>query len=141
MGKANLVAPEFRAADVTPEPDYPAWLAPGRVLLQRDRDNKVELDAGSKRNTISRSEIIELNSSEAARWSVAEGDLVRIECAGSEIAGVVSFNAAMPTGVIGVTGLFGQLAVDLESSDEPNPMAKTPGLDVVPARIAKESGT
>ena len=141
IGRANLVAPEFRAAEVVPESDYPAWLAPGRVLLQRDRDSSIELNAGSKRNTIARTEMIELNASDGASWSVAEGDDVRVECAQAEIAGVVRFNDTLPRGVIGVTGLFGQLAVELESSDEPNPMAGTPGLDVVPARIVKGSGS
>ncbi|MDE2843443.1 MAG: molybdopterin-dependent oxidoreductase, partial [Chloroflexota bacterium] len=141
MGRANLVAPEFRAAESVPEPDFPAWLAPGRVLLQRDRDSRIELDAGSKRNSIARTELIELNAGDGAKWSVAEGDLVRIESAQAEIAGEVRFNATLPTGVIGVTGLFGQLAVELEGSDDPNPMARTPGLDVVPARIVKDSGT
>ncbi|MCY4367384.1 MAG: molybdopterin-dependent oxidoreductase [Chloroflexi bacterium] len=141
LGRANLVAPEFRVAESSQETDYPAWLAPGRVLLQRDRDNRIEMDPGSKRNAIVREEVIELNSSEGAKWSVAEGDLVRVEFAQSEIAGVVRFNPTVPTGVIGVTGLFGQLAVELESSDEPNPMAGAPGLNVVPARIVKALGT
>ena len=106
MGRANLVAPEFRAAESVPEPDFPAWLAPGRVLLQRDRDSRIELDSGSKRNSIARTELIELNAGDGAKWSVAEGDLVRIESAQAEIAGEVRFNATLPTGVIGVTGLF-----------------------------------
>ena len=141
MGKANLVAPEFRVAESVPETDYPAWLAPGRVLLQRDRDNKIELDGESKRNTIAREEIVELNASDGAKWAVDEGDQVRVESADSAITGVVRFTATLPTGVVGVTGLFGQLAVELENSSDPNPMSRTPALDVVPARIMKLTGT
>ena len=41
-GRAVLVAPEFRLAEIEMNPDYPAWLVPGRVLIQRDRESSVE---------------------------------------------------------------------------------------------------
>ena len=52
LGKANLIAPEFRVPEYMTDPDYPLWLVPGRVLLQRDRETRVELEQGSRRNRI-----------------------------------------------------------------------------------------
>jgi hypothetical protein len=39
--------------------------------------------------------------------------------------------------MIAVTTLFGQLAVELQSSEEMDPMSKVPALDIVPARVTK----
>jgi hypothetical protein len=44
---------------------------------------------------------------------------------------------SIPPGVISVTTLFGQLAVDLQASEERDPMSRAPGLEVLPARISK----
>jgi hypothetical protein len=44
---------------------------------------------------------------------------------------------SIPPGVISVTTLFGQLAVDLQASEEKDPMSRAPGLEVLPARISK----
>ena len=136
--RANLVAPEFRASGGEPDPDYPAWLAPGRVLLQRDRDSRIELEQDSRRNNIVRDEFVELTATDAERWQVSEGDSVRVECPGHELKGVVRLNPLLPTGVIAVTGLFGQLVVELEKSPEPVPMSSVPGLDLDRARVVKE---
>lgn len=135
--KANLVAPEFRLLEMEPDQDYPARLAPGRVLLQRDRDSRVELQRDTRRNDILREEVVELNSTAAQRWQVGEGDQVRVECPGQELKGIVRLNPALPDGVIAVTGLFGQLAVELENSSEPVPMSRVPGLELAPARVVK----
>ena len=135
--KAVLVAPEFRLAEVAANPEYPAWLAPGRVLLQRDRETSVEMEQATKRNKIVRDEIIELNSHDAAAWSIAEGDEVKVETADNQIRGIAQLNPSLPAGLVAVTGLFGQLAVDLENSQENDAMARTPGLHVAPARVVK----
>ena len=135
--RAILVAPEFRALGEGPDSDFPAWLAPGRVLLQRDRENRVELQRDTRLNDIVREESVELNATDAERWQVGEGDPVRVECPGRELNGVIRLNSSLPDGVIAVTGLFGQLAVELENSAEPVPMSRVPGLDLERARVVK----
>ena len=135
--RAILVAPEFRAPEMEPNLEYPAWLAPGRVLLQRDRETSVKVEKSTKRNELVREGIIEINSHDAASWSIANGDEVRVETLETEMAGVARVNPSLPMGLIAVTDLFGQLAVELENSQEHDAMAKTPGLDVVPARVTK----
>jgi hypothetical protein len=44
---------------------------------------------------------------------------------------------SIPPGVISVTTLFGQMAVDLQSSKEKDPMSRAPSLEILPARIVK----
>ena len=42
---------------------------------------------------------------------------------------------ASPTGIVATTTLFGQLAIELQMSEDINPMARVPGLDVEPCAV------
>ena len=136
-GKADLIAPQFRAPQDILEAEYPAWFVPGRVLLQRDREMQVEIEADSNLNRIVRDELVELNPADAASWSVAEGDAVEVQTRQGRLAGLARLDAAIPPGTVAATILFGQLVVDLQNSPEPDPMSRTPGLDILPARVVK----
>lgn len=137
LGKANLIAPEFRVPEDVPDPDYPLWLVPGRVLLQRDRETRVELEPTSRRNRIVREELVELSGADASAQSILDGDSVRLETPQGSLAGVARVSGELPAGMVAITGLFGQLAVDLQESDNPDPMSQAPGLHVTPARLVK----
>ena len=96
-----------------------------------------------KLNRISREELVQLNPADAVAWSVAEGDPVEVQTRRGRLVGVASLDEKVPVGSLAVTTLFGQLAVDLQSSDEIDPMSRVPGLDIIPARVIKiaaESG-
>ena len=137
-GKADWLMPQFRAAPAADlDGDYPARFVPGRVLLQRDRDTRVVADGPGGRNRIEREEVVELNPEDAAAWGIAEGDAVEVQTPGGRLAGQARLEAGRPRGTVAATILFGQLAVDLQNSTEPDPMARTPGLDIRPARVVK----
>jgi hypothetical protein len=53
------------------------------------------------------------------------------------LAGLARINEGIPVGVIASTSLFGQLAVDLQSSEEMEPATRVPGLDIQRARVSK----
>ena len=131
-GRAEPGAPRFRVADRPRSPDWPALLAPGRVLLQRDRDAQIE---PGELNRIVRDEQAQLNPADAAAWGIADGDPVAVITAGSRITGVAALNSALPAGVVGVTTLFGQLAVELQMSQDINPMSRVPDLRIAPCRV------
>jgi hypothetical protein len=97
-----------------------------------------------KNNHILRDELIELNPADAARWSIGEGDAVEVQVPDAPTGpprtvrvGLARLVDSMLPGVIASTGLFGQLAVDLQTSEEMDPMSKVPGLDICPARVIK----
>ena len=136
-GKADLIAPQFRAPQDRLDEEYPAWFVPGRVLLQQDQDTQVEIEAVGNRNRIIRDELVDLNPSDAVAWSIAAGDMVEVQTRQGRCAGLARLDAEIPNGVVAVTGLFGQLAIDLQTSEEPDPMSKAPGLDILPARVVK----
>ena len=117
-----------------PSPEFPMWFAPGRVLLQQHRE--IEVVKG-KRNRIRREEWVEINPADAAETGVAEGDKVSVETAEGLLPGVVRFDSRLPRGVMGLTGLFGQLAIEMEASQEPDPAAMLGGLEVRPARLVR----
>jgi anaerobic selenocysteine-containing dehydrogenase len=80
-----------------------------------------------------------MNPDDGASWSIAEGDAVEIETPAHWLAGLAKFDESIPPGMVAVTTLFGQLAVELQTSEELDPMSKVPVLDIVPARITKAS--
>ncbi len=131
----NLV-PDF-AGTADEMAEFPLWFAPGRVLLQQHRE--MEIRKG-KRNQIMREEWIEVHPADAADAGVLEGDRVAVETWEGMLPGVAQFNPRLPRGVVGCTGLFGQLAIEMEASQEPNPALLLPGLEVRPARLVKPEG-
>ena len=133
-GQAAAVTPEFRVPEVRADPEYPVSLVPGRVLLQQDRDMRVE---EGRLNRIVREEVVQLNPADAAGWNIGEGDPVEISTRSNRWIGRARLDATVPPGMVASTGLFGQLAVDLQTSEDMDPMSKVPGLDLAPARVTK----
>ena len=131
-GRAEPGAPFFRAVALPTAPDLPALLAPGRVLLQSDRDMAIE---NGQLNRIVREEEVRLNPADAAAWGVTDTAPVAVVTASNRTTGIALVDEAVPAGVVAVTTLFGQLAVELQMSEDINPMARVPGLRVEPCRV------
>ena len=132
-GKADPITPRFWEPEVQYSPEYPAWFVPGRVLLQPELE--MQVDKG-KSNRIVRDEMVQLNPADAARWSITEGDAVEVRTTDRLLVGLARLDESIAPGMIAATALFGQMVVDLQASEEMDPMAKVPGLDITRARIA-----
>ena len=132
--KAVPMTPALYAAPPELPGEYPMWFAPGRVLLQQHREMEV---VRGKRNRIKREEWVEVNPVDASELAVAEGDKVAVETENGLLPGVARFNPQMPKGVIASTGLFGQLAIDMQASEEFDPAGMLEGLAVRPARLVE----
>ncbi len=133
-GLANPITPEFQPPENRTNPNYPSWLVPGRVLLERDHPAQV---TPGKSNRLDRDEWVRVNPADAVGCSVSDGDTVEVVTEGGRLSGVAKLDDRIPPGSLSVTQLFGQLAVELQSSVEHDPMSRVPGLDIVPARLAK----
>jgi predicted molibdopterin-dependent oxidoreductase YjgC len=131
-GKAEPGAPRFRLIDWATDSEYPGLLAPGRVLLQRERDTSIE---HGDLNRIVRDEEVQLHPDDAAAWNVADGDPVVVATATNRITGVAKHNVSVPPGVVAITTLFGELAIELQMSEDVNPMSRVTGLLVEPCRV------
>jgi predicted molibdopterin-dependent oxidoreductase YjgC len=134
MEKAEVETPQFRSADSTIDPEYPMWFVPGRVLIQSHRQAQV---IRGRRNQIVREEWVEMNPADAAGWEIAEGDSVEISTLNRRLKGRARLTESVPAGVVAGTTLFGQLAVDLQASEELDPASKVAGLDICRARVVK----
>ena len=132
--KAVPFTPSFHASLPEAPADFPLWFAPGRVLLQQHREMEV---VKGKRNRIQREEWVEVNPADATAMGLVEGDKVNLETEDAVLPGVARFNPQVPKGVVASTSLFGQLAIDMQASDEFDPAAMLQGLDVRPARLVK----
>ena len=130
--KAVPITPSFLASAPVPPDDYPLWFAPGRVLLQQHREMEV---VKGKRNRIMREEWIEINPTDGAEMNLAEGDKVSVRTVDGQIPGVARFNPKLPRGTVSSTALFGQLAIDMQASDDFDPAPLLGGLDVRPAQL------
>ena len=138
-GKAEIGAPFFRIIAPPTTDDRPAMFAPGRVLLQRDRELDLEA-AHDGQNRIIRDELVQLNPADAAAWGIGDGDPVAVIADSVRITGIAALAAPLPPGVVAMTTLFGQLAIELQASEDINPMARVPGLLVEPCRVDAISG-
>ena len=134
MDEAELITPEFRAAETPPDSEYPTWWVPGRVLLQQQREIQV---IKGKRNRVEREEWVELNPADATNWLIQDGDDVEIQTRQTRLAGVARLVDSVPSGVVATTNIFGQLAVAMQDSTEPDPASNVPGLHIAPARVVK----
>jgi predicted molibdopterin-dependent oxidoreductase YjgC len=132
--KAKLETPEFRAAESRADSEFPVWFVPGRVLLQAEREIEV---VKARRNRIVRDELVELNPGDAGACAIGEDEEVAVYTKDHRVLGRARLVASVPPGVVAVTFLFGQLAADLEASEDMDPMSKVPGLDICPARVVK----
>ena len=132
--KAIPFSPSFFASAQELPHEYPLWFAPGRVLLQQHREMEV---VKGKRNRIEREEWVEVNPGEAADLGFSEGDKVIVETEDGRVPGVARFDSRVPRGVVASTGLFGQLAIDMQASEEFDPASLLKGLDVRPARLVR----
>jgi predicted molibdopterin-dependent oxidoreductase YjgC len=130
--KAVPLTPSFFASPPEPSSGFSMWFAPGRVLLQQHREMEV---VRGKRNRIKREEWVEVNPDDATRLGIAEGDKVAVETEDGLLPGVARFNPNVPRGVVASTGLFGQLAIDMQASEEFDPASMLEGLTVRPARL------
>jgi len=134
--RAEPITPAFVSNEDETDTDFPLWFVPGRVLLQQEREiNIVE----GRRNTIQRDELVELNPADAASLSIEDGGKVVVEMGIGRLAGLARINEGIPVGVVASTSLFGQLAVDLQASEEMEPASRVPGLDIRRARVSKDA--
>ncbi len=132
--KAELVTPEFRVTGTVDDEQFPVWFVPGRVLLQQDRSMEI---VKGKRNRIQREEWVEINPADGTDWGFVEGAKVTVETGGHQVPGVVRFSQSVPRGVAASTALFGQLAIDMQGSEEFDPASRVPGLEIERARLIK----
>ena len=114
--------------------EFPFVLAPGRVLQEATRDAMIETEEG--KHTIGRSEIIEINKSDADKLDISEGQKIKIVGAGIEVQGTAHVNG-IHDGMIGVTELFGNLIENIISSKAIDPMASASKLELTPVKIEK----
>jgi predicted molibdopterin-dependent oxidoreductase YjgC len=132
--KPQIRIPEFRRVELARDAAYPLLFTPGRVLLQSER--KMTVIKGLS-NRIEREEIIELHRDDGQVLGLREGDLVEVQTNGSSLTGRVSFKEGLQRGVVSSTQLFGQLMVEVEASQSPDPMSKIAGLNIAAARLVK----
>ena len=132
--KARLTPMELSEPPAHQSDDQPFILARGRVLNQAERE--MDIDCVDNRNQVRRDDFVEMTAGDAASAHLADGDWVDVTFNGGSIRGIVK-TTGVQKGVLSVTTLFGQLILELEASDSPDPMLKVPGLPLVAAAIAK----
>ena len=104
------------------------------MLHQADRS--IEILLSGKRNQIQRDEIVEIHAEDAVALGVVAGDWVEVVSARERQRAMVSLSSPH-RGLIATTALFGNLAAELDASNEPDPMASVDGLPLVPVRVEK----
>ncbi len=132
-GRARLMPVRTTTAKLSAN-GHGMLLVPGRVLLQSEREIKI---VHGKLNRIQRDEQLEVHPQDAQRLGLAQGDAVEVEIPQGRVKARVVISEKVYPGHLYITYLFGQLAVELEASEDPDPMARVPGLVITPARVVK----
>jgi predicted molibdopterin-dependent oxidoreductase YjgC len=132
--KVRLLPMALSEAPGHSDSEYPFLLARGRVLHQADRT--MEIGKNGKRDTIQRDEILELHEDDAHALGIDEGDWIQAVSSSERLRAVARLSSPQK-GLISTTALFGQLATELDNSNEPDPMLKVRGLPLVPVRVEK----
>ena len=114
--------------------EYPFLLARGRLLHQPERDAGVRMV--DSRYAVERDVEIELHRQDAERLGVSDGEWIEVAHAGGALRGAARLTGPL-RGVVNTTTLFGELILELEASKSPDPMLKTPGLPLLPARVGR----
>ncbi len=128
-----LQAPRRPAA---PPTEFPLLHVPGRVLAAQGAG--IEVVRTNGRSAVRRGETVEMHPEDARSLGIVDGDDVALQTPFQRIQGRASLTGRL-RGVVGTTALFGELAVDLDASTDPDPMLRVPGLDVAPARVTRTS--
>ena len=134
-GKATLIPLAIADVPAMTTSEYPLLFLPGRVLHQPSRDTGLQV-IGSK-NFIRRNELLEIHPSDAAGYGIGEGEWVEVVSLGERIPARAKLTEQVFSGTVSATFLFGDLATRLESSEDPDPMSRVPGLKVLPVRVEK----
>ena len=111
-------------------------LAHGRVLSQPERPVGV-LRHGDM-NYLDRVEEVKIHRDDARALSISRGDSVEIkdEDGSSVASGVAALSSPQP-GLVSITTLFGQVASEMQDSENPDPSPRIPGLPLRPVRVVK----
>jgi len=134
-GKARLAPLEVRDVPIPTTVEYPLLLLPGRVLHQPHRGAEIQV-AGHK-SYIGRDELLEIHPSDAADLGIGDGDWVEVISPGTRMRLRAQLTERALRGAVSATLLFGGLASRLESSEDPDPFSRVPGLKVLPVRLEK----
>ena len=111
-------------------------LAHGRVLNQPDRP--VGVLRHGEMNYLDRVEEVEVHRDDARALSISRGDSVEVKDeSGSTVAsGVAALSSPQP-GLVSITTLFGEVASEMQDSENPDPSPRIPGLPLRPVRVVK----
>ena len=134
-GRARLMPLELLAAKSQSTEEYPLLFVPGRVLAQWERE--VEVIRVDGMNHIQREELVEIHPQDAEPLGLGQGDAVKVVMPGGHMRGAAYVTETAHPGVVSMTTLFGELATQLQLSEDPDPMSKVPGLTIHPARVEK----
>ena len=129
---ASLDFTQNEGAEVSDQ--YPFVFAPGRVLFDADKDAGIVTQ--NDQNTITRTEVIEMNIKDAKEAGIFEGDTIKILGESFELTGSAHLNG-LHSGMVATTTLFGSLIESLNNSTEPDPMSKTESLRLCKVRVEK----
>jgi formate dehydrogenase alpha subunit len=131
--KARFITPREQAIPETSR-DFPLLFVPGRVLAKPNEDIKIVETHGH--NQIVNEDILEMNADDAKGLGVRDGELLELITPVNRKLYRAKLNGGL-SGIVTSTTLFGELATELDTSEQFDPMLRVPRLDIIPARVGK----
>jgi predicted molibdopterin-dependent oxidoreductase YjgC len=123
------------AVPVSLDNEYPLSFAPGRVLLDLNKDAGIVVE--NNKNTITRSTVIEVSIEDAKTSNISEGDAITLIGTDFELAGKAHING-LQKGLVASTSLFGNLVETVASSKDPNKISNIEKLTIRKVKIVTD---
>jgi len=135
LGKAKLVPLGMNGIPTMTTGEFPLLFLQGRVLHQSQ--GEIEILVAGQKNYIQRDELLKLHPADAADMGIHDEDWVEVISSRERIRAKAKLSDEAFRGTVSATFLFGDLMTRLESSEDPDPMSRVPGLPVTPVKLAK----
>ncbi|MFL2756094.1 MAG: molybdopterin-dependent oxidoreductase [Dehalococcoidia bacterium] len=135
IGKYKFTDTELEIENSNIDDDYPLIFAPGRILLDLNRDAEVITEKNS--NTITRPTIIEVSTEDAKMSKITEGESIKLIGDNFELSGKAHING-LQKGLVSSTSLFGSLVEKVVASDDPNKISNIDRLPIRKVKIVRE---
>jgi len=138
-GKGHFVPLEYRPSAETPDEDYPLVLTTGRSLFHYHTGTMSRKVKGL--NAFHSEELAEINPRDAAAFSIADGDTVRVVSRRGEVTARAKITEVSPVGVVFMTFHFAESPTNQLTIPALDPVAKIPEFKVCAIRIEKAASS
>jgi formate dehydrogenase alpha subunit len=134
-GRGKFIPLEYKPPMELPDDEYPLMLTTGRSLFHFHTGTMTRKVKGL--NIFRGEEMVEINPEDASRFSIADGERVRVLSRRGQVTTRAKMTEVSPPGVVFMTFHFAESPVNILTNPAVDPVSKIPELKVCAVRVEK----